>query len=76
MNQYRNEILTSALEAREREVIEYQVNIDNFTSAIQKCGDDPELAEFRGNLEALLSSSKLEQRKAEIMLEVIQEQLA
>jgi hypothetical protein len=72
---YRNEILTSALDARIKEVTEYQVNIDNFRLAIDKIGDDQELQTFKENLQNLLASSILEQRKAQIMLEVIQSQL-
>lgn len=75
MNDYKKEILFSALEARKKEVIEYQINIDNFRLAIEKIGDNVELAEFKTQLEGLLKSSKFEQSKAKIMLEVIQSQL-
>lgn len=73
--QYRTEILTSALEARIREVTEYQVNIDNFRLAIERIGDDPELQDFKIQIEGLLASSLLEQKKAQIMLDVIRSQL-
>lgn len=72
---YRNEILTASLDGRIREVTEYQVNIDNFRLAIDMVGDDEELAEFKQQLEGLLASSLLEQRKAQIMLDVIRKQL-
>jgi len=75
MNDYHREILTSALEARTKEVTEYQVNITNFSLAIERIGDDPELQDFKENLEGLLASSILEQRKSKIMLDVIQSQL-
>jgi muramoyltetrapeptide carboxypeptidase LdcA involved in peptidoglycan recycling len=75
MNAYHREILTSALETRTKEVTEYQVNITNFSLAIERIGDDPELQDFKANLEALLASSLLEQRKAQIMLDVVQSQL-
>jgi len=75
MNDYHREILTSALEARIKEVTEYQVNITNFSLAIKRIGDDSELQDFKANLEALLASSLLEQRKSQIMLDVIQSQL-
>lgn len=75
MNAYHQEILTSALEGRLKEVTEYQVNITNFTLAIERIGDDPSLQDFKANLEGLLASSTLEQRKSQIMLEVIQSQL-
>ena len=74
-HRYQKEILTGALEARIKEVTEYQVNIDNFRLAIEKIGDDQEMQPFKEQLQNLLSSSLLEQRKARIMLEVIQSQL-
>ncbi len=73
--EYRNEILTSALDARIKEVTEYQVNIDNFRLAIERIGDDPELQEFKAQLEELLASSLFEQRKAQVMLDVIKSQV-
>ena len=75
MNTYHREILASALEARTKEITEYQVNITNFSLAIKRIGDDSEMQDFKANLEALLASSLLEQRKAQIMLDVIQSQL-
>jgi len=74
-NEYRNEILTSALDARIKEVTEYQVNIDNFRLAIERIGDDAELQEFKAQLEGLLASSLFEQRKAQVMLDVIKSQV-
>jgi hypothetical protein len=72
---YQKEILTSALDARIKEVTEYQVNIDNFTLAIERIGDDPDMQEFKQQLQGLLASSIVEQRKAKLMLEVIKSQL-
>ena len=77
MHPYQREILTSALEGREKELIEYQVNIDNYRLALTKISDsDEELAPFKQQLENLLSSSLLEQRKSQIIRDVIAEQLA
>ena len=73
--EYQKEILTAALDGRVKEVTEYQVNIDNFRLAIERIGDDADLQEFKQQLQGLLSSSILEQRKAQVMLEVIQSQL-
>ena len=73
--EYQKEILTSALDARIKEVTEYQVNIDNFRIAIERIGDDHELQQFKQQLQELLASSVLEQRKAQIMLDVIKSQL-
>jgi hypothetical protein len=63
------------LESRTEEVLHYQINIDNYKTAIIKAQDDPELAGFVEQLKELLSSSILEQKKAKIMLEVIKEQI-
>ena len=74
-HEYRKEILTAALEARVKEVTEYQVNIDNYRLAIERIGDDDEeLHPFKQQIQALLTSSLLEQRKAQIMLDVIKSQ--
>ena len=73
--EYQKEILTSALDARIKEVTEYQVNIDNFRLAIERIGDDAELQGFKAQLEGLLASSLLEQRKAQLMLDVIKSQV-
>lgn len=74
-NEYRNEIMKTSLEARINEVTEYQINIDNFKLAIEKIGDEADLQDFKSNIKELLASSILEQRKAQIMLEVIQSQM-
>jgi hypothetical protein len=74
-NDYKNEILSAAMTARVKEVTEYQVNIDNFRLAIRRIGDDVEMQDFKTNLQNLLASSLLEQRKAQIMLDVIKSQL-
>lgn len=77
MHPYQREILTGALEGREKELIEYQTNIDNYRLAIAKIDDsDLELQPFKEQLENLLSSSLLEQRKSQIIRDVIAEQLA
>lgn len=72
---YQKEILTSALDARIKEVTEYQVNIDNFRLAIERIGDDQELQPFKEQITDLMQSSVLEQKKAQIMLDVIKSQL-
>jgi hypothetical protein len=72
---YKNKILNAAMTARVKEVTEYQVNIDNFRLAILRIGDDVEMQDFKTNLQNLLASSLLEQRKAQIMLDVIKSQL-
>lgn len=71
----KKEILTQALQARIEEVEQYQINIDNFKRAIAKASADPSLTEFVAQLSDLLQSSEYEQKKAKVMLEVVQEQL-
>lgn len=73
-NEYRKEILTTALDARIKEVTEYQVNIDNYRLDIERIGDDEELRPFKQQIQALLTSPLLEQRKNQIMLDVIRSQ--
>ena len=71
----KKEILTNALTQREEEILGYQINIDNYTIAIELAKEDADLAPFVQQLNELLSSSILEQKKAKIMLQVIQQQL-
>lgn len=76
----RQEIIASALEAREQEVMHYQINIDNYTIAlaeIRKLSDEEqgELSGFADQLRGLLASEKLEQKKAKIMLSVLKQQI-
>lgn len=76
----KNEILSQALEARIQEVLHYQINIDNYTIALKKIAElsieeQQELSAFAEQLRGLLASEILEQKKAKIMLSVIEEQL-
>lgn len=77
----REEILALSLEAREQEVMHYQINIDNYTIALRKIGEMPpqeqaELSGFADQLRTLLASEKLEQKKAMVMLDVVKEQVS
>jgi hypothetical protein len=76
----KHEILKEALVAREQEVMGYQINIDNYTIALEEISklsveEKAELSGFADQLRTLLSSEKLEQKKAKIMLAVIQRQV-
>jgi len=76
----REEILAMSLEARVAEVMNYQINIDNYAIALEEIGSLPpeeraDLAAFAEQLRTLLTSEKLEQKKAKIMLAVIQRQV-
>ena len=76
----REEILALTLDARVQEVMHYQINIDNYAIALEEIAQMPpdernELAEFSEQLRSLLKSEKLEQKKAKVMLAVIQKQI-
>ncbi len=78
--QTREEILAGALEGRKQEVMTYQINIDNYSIALEHISKLPaderaELSGFTEQLRNLLASEKLEQKKAKIMLGVLQQQL-
>lgn len=76
----KEEVLKRTLEAREQEVMHYQINIDNYTLALEKINSMPlteqkELSDFSNQLRSLLITEKLEQKKAQIMLSVLQDQM-
>ena len=76
----REEILRINLDGRVQEVMHYQINIDNYRIALEKIGslssdERAELSGFAEQLRTLLASEKIEQKKAQIMLEVIQQQV-
>jgi hypothetical protein len=78
--QTREEILKASLDARIQEVMHYQINIDNYTLALEKISKLPldelhELSTFVEQLNILLASEKIEQKKAKIMLAVIKQQV-
>jgi len=79
-NQARIEIITAALVGRDQEVMAYQVNIDNYTLALQHISQLPtaeqqELADFTNQLKTLLASEQLEQKKSKVMQAVLRQQL-
>jgi Cys-tRNA synthase (O-phospho-L-seryl-tRNA:Cys-tRNA synthase) len=71
--------LQSALEPRNDEILNYQINIDNYTRAITKINDEHAdnlaLIEFRDNLSDMVESHKTEQLKAIIIRDVIADQI-
>jgi hypothetical protein len=73
----RIDILRAAVEQRERDVMHYQINIDNYTLAIAEIeANCPDLSEFAKQLQELLTSSLREQAKERLMLKVIKGQLS
>lgn len=77
LEQERIQILKNNLAARQREVMHYQINIDNYRLAIRKIesGNLTDLEEFANQLKELLNSSIKEQAKEQLLAEVILEQL-
>lgn len=73
----KQEILKKAKQARIDEVEHYQINIDNYKAAIDliKSQNDSDLIDFCNQLQELLNSSIIEQKKANIMLSVISNQI-
>lgn len=69
------EILKQAATSRIEEIAGYQINIDNYTLAIPLADADPELKDFAEQLRGLLASEILEQKKAKIILRVLQKQI-
>ena len=78
--QTREEILAVSLHAREQEIMHYQINVDNYTIALDEISkmsvaDQAEMSGFKNQLAELLASEKVEQKKASIMLNVIKRQV-
>jgi hypothetical protein len=74
----KKQILLSALEQRKHEVLGYQINIDNYHRAIEymRINYDPDLESFADQLNQLLKTEILEQKKAKVIMTVIEQQLA
>jgi hypothetical protein len=74
----KKQILESALDQRQQEVLGYQINIDNYRLAIEyiDADGDPDLDDFREQLNSLLATEMLEQKKAKVILAIIEQQLA
>jgi hypothetical protein len=75
----RLKILGDAKEYRIREIMQHQINIDNYRISIEVIKKDyPEdsaMLEFAERLQELLASSIVEQRKENILLAAITSQL-
>jgi len=72
--------LTQSLAGRTDEVQLYQLNIDNYRLAIEHidgmdADDQAELAGFRTELEGRLAAEMHQQKRAKVMLAVVQKQL-
>jgi hypothetical protein len=72
--------LQLALAPRNNEILDYQINIDNYTRAIAKIdaeyADNSAMIEFRDRLADMVESHKTEQLKSIIIRDVIADQIA
>ena len=71
----KQEILTRAFEMRVQEVLEYQINIDNYNIALAAIDQDESMLDFKNQLQDLLTSSIREQKKSKIIMDAIKVQL-
>lgn len=71
----KKDVLRQAMNARIEEVAGYQLNIDNYKLAIPLAEADSDLSGFAEQLKSLLATEIVEQKKALIMLRVIEMQL-
>jgi hypothetical protein len=73
------QILQEALKPRNDEILNYQINIDNYTRAIDKINtqyaDNPDLIEFRDKLATEVKNHTTEQLKSIIIRDVITDQI-
>lgn len=75
----RLQMLEDSAKQRRREIMHYQINIDNYRLALKEIQDnhsgDLNMVEFAKQLQGLLNSSIIEQTKEKILLKVIEKQL-
>jgi len=73
------ELLKEALKGRNDEIVNYQINIDNFERGIKKINDEypdnEDLKKFKTNLIQLLVDNKRQQLRSIIIRDVIQDQV-
>lgn len=80
MTQTRAEKIQAAFVMRQDEVENYQINIDSYERAIANIDAKPQtekdaLASFRNELVQRLEAERRERDKAQVMLDVLQEQI-
>lgn len=72
-------ILQENITMRDKEIQDYQINIDNYTRAIAKIDETPNASEdmmqFREVLQKNLNDAKREQMKSQLIRDVMQDQL-
>jgi hypothetical protein len=72
--------LTPALEGRNQELLNYQINIDNYVLAIARINadyaDNEDLLAFRDELQTRLDQERRQQLRSRIIRDVIADQIA
>ena len=68
MSVIKQKMKESSILAREQEIAEYEFNVDNYQKMLDLMQSDEELAETKTHIELLLSTTKLELKKAKIFL--------
>jgi hypothetical protein len=75
----KKQILEEALKVRKQEVLQYEINIENFKRAIKKIetnyANNVNLAPFKSQLIQLVEENEIQQLKSIIIRDVITEQL-
>lgn len=74
-NKLKIDTLISALITREKEVFEYQINIDSYKLAIEAEIENPSMSGLVERMSELYSSETKQQKTAQLMLTVIEIQL-
>lgn len=74
-------ILSDAIAGRKREIMMYQINIDNYDLMLNSGADDDaeiasDMADYRKRIKDLLRSERVEQAKSKMVLSALEAQLA
>jgi hypothetical protein len=73
LKEKRKEIVLGALEARKIEWLDYQINLENYELALSLAVDE-DLQQFRDQLGELIRTTRIEQKKSKILLDVLTKQ--
>lgn len=80
MDENKRTVLTTNIEMRDKEIADYQINVDNYTRAIAKidatADADEEMLKFKEVLQQHLKDTLREQMKSRLIRDVMVDQLA
>lgn len=71
---YKQQVIADAIEARENEIVLYDINIANYEHAVEASKSEPGMEEWVQQLEERLVSERRERRKAELILNALRSQ--